>query len=222
MHTNSVRVLRAQQLTSSTREFKARGAALKRCSDCLLAESECICHSVSPVATEIGVCMLMYHAEYYKPSNTGQLITELVPNNFAFRWERTTVDPNLTALLEDERWFPIIVFPHDNVEQELCIDSVPDEIERQGKQPLFIFLDGTWRQAKKMYIKSPYLAKLPVLEISDVSKGAYQLRESYHDHHLSTAEVAVEVFRQNHQAELAEALEQLFLRFRTSYKMFKR
>lgn len=222
-HINSVRVLRKYQQQFSTREFKARGAALKRCPECMLAESQCVCGQVSPVDTELGVCMLMYHAEYFKPSNTGQLITELVPKNFAFRWERTTVEDELLALINDPTWFPIIIFPHDNVVPERQIHQVPKfELKKLGKQPLFIFIDATWRQAKKIMVKSPYLANLPVLQVSDVSKGEYQLREAFHEHHLSTVEVAIKIFEEMGEQLLAERLNTLFTLFRTGYKEFKR
>ena len=221
-HINSVRRLREHELQFSQREFKARGALLKRCPECLLATTECICNSVQPIETDIGVCMLMYHAEYYKPSNTGQLICEVVPDNFAFRWHRTELQPELKALLESDDWFPIIVFVHDATEVERQIHQIPEKVERGNKRPLLIFLDGTWRQAKKMFVKSPYLKDLPVLQLSGFSKGSYQLREAYHEHHLSTVEVAFELFKQNGEVELGNTLETLFNNFRTAYRVHKR
>lgn len=220
-HLNSVQILRASQLKLSTREFKARGASLKRCPACLLGESKCICGS-EPVPGEIAVCMLMYHAEYFKPSNTGQLICDLVADNFAFRWERTECDPKLIALLSDPQWYPVIIFPHDNVEEKRQLTELPNLEARGGRRPLFVFLDGTWRQAKKMFIKSPYLQDLPVLQVNDAERGDYQLREAYHDHHLSTVEVAVALFKENAEVDLAERLESLFQRFRSGYQHFKR
>ncbi len=69
----------------------------------------------------------------------------------------------------------------------------------QNKKPLFILLDGSWREAKKMFRKSPYLNNLPVLSINPqllinsdyVSK--YQIRNSSKDNQLATAEVAAQV-----------------------------
>jgi DTW domain-containing protein len=222
LHINSVRELRKHELQFSKKEFKARGAALKRCPECMLEIRECICKSVEPVMTDLGVCMLMYHAEYYKPSNTGQLICEVVPDNYAFRWHRTEASEELLALLDSEVWYPIIVFVHDAAAPERQIHHIPGTDETGGRRPLLIFLDGTWRQAKKMFIKSPYLDKYPVLQLSGFEKGAYQLRESYHDHHLSTVEVAFELFKQNGELELGDKLEQLFTEFRTAYKVHKR
>lgn len=219
---NSVQRLRAEQKKTSTREFKARGAALKRCDSCLLSLSKCICSLVEPQRAELGVCMLMYHGEYYKPSNTGQLICNVVADNFAFRWQRTEVEQKLIELLADPKWYPIIVFPHDNVEQSRQINKIPSQQALMGKKPLLIFLDGTWRQAKKMFIKSPYLQQLPVLAVESLSKGGYQLREAYHDHHLSTVEVAIALFNDNGFPNLAEPLQYLFDEFKAGYKAFKR
>jgi len=219
---NSVRQLRKQQLVGSTREFKARGSALKRCNDCLLAEARCVCDLIEPVQTEIAVLMLMYHAEYYKPSNTGQLICDAVYDNYAFRWHRTELESELAKVLQEPKWYPIIIFPHDNLEPERKIEQLPSKLELEGKRPLLIFLDGTWRQAKKMFIKSPYLDEFPVLQISDIDKGAYQLRESYHEHHLSTVEVAQAILEQSGEQEAATRLEHLFKTFRAGYKEFKR
>lgn len=221
-HTNAVHALRAAQLPLSTREFKARGASLKRCSRCQLGEAKCICGLVSPIDGEIAVCLLMYHAEYFKPSNTGQLICSVVKDNFAFRWQRTDCDPNLLALLADPKWYPVIIFPHDNVTPDRQLQQLPDKVTRQGKRPLFIFLDGTWRQAKKMFIKSPYLHSYPVLQLNEPNKGEYQLREAYHEHHLSTVEVAIALFRDNQEPVMAERLELLFQQFQSGYQFYKR
>lgn len=219
---NSVRQLRKQQLKTSTREFKARGSLLKRCPECLLALDKCVCGLIEPVQSDIAVLMLMYHAEYYKPSNTGQLICDAIADNFAFRWHRTELEAELAAVLEDPTWYPIIIFPHDNLTAERKIDAIPQQNQLAGRRPLLIFLDGTWRQAKKMFIKSPYLDKFPVLQVSGIDKGEYQLRESYHEHHLSTVEVAQVILGQAGEVEAADRLGHLFKTFRTGYKEYKR
>lgn len=219
---NSVRVLRKEQLKTSKREFKARGSLLVRCPECLLGVNDCVCDLIQPHQSEIGVCMLMYHAEYYKPSNTGQLICDAVADNFAFRWYRTELEQSLKDLLDDPTWYPIIVFPHDSVASDRQLQRIPSRESRTGRRPLLIFLDGTWRQAKKMFIKSPYLDKFPVLEVSGIVKGEYKLRESQHDHHLSTVEVAAAIFSQEDEQDMADDLMSLFTTFRNRYQLLKR
>ena len=160
---NAVLALRAQQISESRREFNARGAKMTRCQQCLLAELYCICEGVVQADCDAAVCLLMYHNESFKPSNTGRLIAEIVPENYAFRWDRTDPDAKLLALINDPQYQPMVVFPAEDVEPGRAVTEVNITA---GKKPLFIFLDGTWREAKKMIRKSPYLDNLPVLSIT--------------------------------------------------------
>lgn len=60
----------------------------------------------------------------------------------------------------------------------------------EGKRPLFILLDATWSEARKMFRKSPYLEHLPVLSLEPEQLSRYKLRRSKRDDHFCTAEVA--------------------------------
>ncbi|MGP1681614.1 MAG: tRNA-uridine aminocarboxypropyltransferase, partial [Giesbergeria sp.] len=59
-----------------------------------------------------------------------------------------------------------------------------------GKRPLFILLDATWPEARKMFRKSPYLNALPVLSLQSDQLSRYRLRRSNRSDHFCTAEVA--------------------------------
>jgi DTW domain-containing protein YfiP len=59
-----------------------------------------------------------------------------------------------------------------------------------GKRPLFILLDATWTEARKMFRKSPYLENLPVLSLQPEHLSRYRLRRSKRNDHFCTAEVA--------------------------------
>jgi len=140
----------------------------------------------------------MYDTEVLKPSNTGKLIADLIPDTFAFLWSRTTVEQKLLDIINDQQWQPYIVFPGEYAleEQQVFHQAI---INIKGKKPLFILLDGSWREAKKMFKKSPYLAKFPVLSIdpqqliSEDFSPRYQLRQSAKSNQMSTVEVAAQV-----------------------------
>jgi len=159
----------------------------------------------------------MYWGEAFKPSNTGRLIADVIEDNHAFLWERTKVDPALLQLLADPQYTPVVVFPHQYAEPERCIDSLAEiEMHKIGKTPLYIMLDGTWREAKKMF-KSPYLAQIPVLGIEPEHKSLYQLREAAHKYQLCTAEVAGMVLALGGDLVAAESLNAYFEVFRRRY-----
>jgi len=216
-HTNTVHILRKQQLALSTKEFKARGYKVKRCDKCLIPEKKCICAQRPTIASRSAFCLVMYKNEYYKPTNTGKLIADVIPDNYAFRWDRVSPDPALIHLLNNPKYAPILVFPQQYAEADRCIDSPENLVEiQQGKTPLFVMLDGTWREANKMF-KSPSFATLPVLGIQPEKASSYQLREAAHEHQLCTAEVAIEVLKMVGDNHAADALGEYFHQFKKAY-----
>ncbi|WP_299074570.1 tRNA-uridine aminocarboxypropyltransferase [uncultured Paraglaciecola sp.] len=217
MHINAVHILRQQQLALSTKEFRARGYKVKRCDRCLIPVAKCICALRPSTVSRSAFCIVMYKNEYYKPSNTGKLIADVIPDNYAFRWDRVAPDPALISLLNNPKYQPIVVFPQQYADAHRCIDSPQDLSSiQQGKIPLFVMLDGTWREASKMF-KSPSFSHLPVLGIQPEAASVYQLREAAHAHQLCTAEVAIEILKLAADEQAAEALQVYFQHFKGAY-----
>ncbi len=189
---HAVSRLRTARLARSAKPFLARGGIKgERCPGCRLVPSHCLCALHPLVPTRAGMCLLMADIEPLKPSNTGWLIADVVPNTFAFGWARTEVDPALLALLADPQWEPYVVFPGEFVAPERVVTQVAAPAGAgDGKHPLFILLDATWAEARKMFRKSPYLAQLPVLSLQPEQISRYQLRRSHRSDHFCTAEVA--------------------------------
>ncbi len=209
--------LRARELLKTRRPFLARGSKVKRCGDCLLPVTGCICAERPSPRQGSAFCLVMYWGEPFKPSNTGRLIADVMQDNHAFLWDRTQPDPALLSLLESPRYLPIVVFPHQYAPASRCIHALAELPEAtDGRTPLYIMLDGTWREAKKMF-KSPYLAHLPVMGIDPEHPSLYQLREAVHKHQLCTAEVAAMVLAINGEEASAAALATYFDVFRRRY-----
>ncbi|BAP80541.1 hypothetical protein MT1_3366 [Pseudomonas sp. MT-1] len=129
----------------------------------------------------------MHDIEPLKPSNTGWLIADIVADTYAFTWQRTAVEPGLLELLADTRYQPVVVFPGEYASPDRVVSEVK---AAPGKRPLFILLDATWTEARKMFRKSPYLDHLPVLSLQAEVLSRYRLRRSTRSEHLCTAEVA--------------------------------
>lgn len=185
---HAVSRLRVSRLARSAKPFLARGGIKgERCPGCRLVPSHCICAVRPDVSTQAGMCLLMADIEPLKPSNTGWLIADVVKDTFAFGWARTQVDPDFLTLLADPEWLPFVVFPGEFVAPERLVHTVQT---RTGQRPLFILLDATWPEARKMFRKSPYLNALPVLSLNPEQVSNYQLRRSRNDDHFCTSEVA--------------------------------
>ena len=191
---HAVSRLREARLARSTKPFLARGGVKReRCAGCRLVPSHCMCALRPSVPTRSGICLLMADVEPLKPSNTGWLIADVVADTFAFGWARTETDPALWALLRDPQWQPVVVFPGEYVAPARLVHSVEPPGVGDGeaaKRPLFILLDATWSEARKMFRKSPCLEHLPVLSLQPDQLSQYQLRRSRRDDHFCTSEVA--------------------------------
>ncbi len=214
--THAVARLRASRLARSVKPFLARGGPRgERCAGCRLVSSHCLCALRPVVATRAGVCLLMADIEPLKPSNTGWLVADVVADTFAFGWARTEVAPALLALLNDAQWQAYVVFPGEFVAPERVLTALlpTDMVAALGqapqaaKRPLFILLDGTWAEARKMFSKSPYLKHLPVLSLQPDQVSHYKLRRSKRDDHFCTSEVAALCLALAGEAHAAEVLD---------------
>jgi len=146
----------------------------------------------------------MHDIEPLKPSNTGWLIADVVTDTYAFTWQRTGVDLRLLELLADPQWQPFVVFPGEYAAPSRDVERVETA---PGKRPLFILLDATWTEARKMFRKSPYLDTLPVLSLRPEALSRYRLRRSTRGEHLCTAEVAALCLELASDVQAAQALD---------------
>ena len=218
---HAVSRLRTARIARSSKPFLARGGPRgERCAGCRMVLSHCLCVLRPVVPVRAGVCLIMADIEALKPSNTGWLIADVVADTFAFDWARTVVDPALLALLADPQWQPYVVFPGEFVASERVVTELqPVEAHdgNQGKRPLFVLLDATWPEARKMFRKSPYLNHLPVLSLQSEQLSRYRLRRSQRDNHLCTAEVAALCLELAQETLAAQALDAYFDVFTNHY-----
>ena len=201
---HAVSLLRTARLARSAKPFLARGGSTRaKCEGCRLAVTHCTCAARTSVRTRAGVCLLMADIEALKPTNTGWLVADVVPDTFAFEWARTEVDPALLALLADPQWQPVVAFPGEYAAPERVVQEVSMQSD---KRPLFVLLDATWNEARKMFRKSPYLDRLPVLSLQREHVSRYLLRRSQRGDHFCTSEVAALCLELAGEARAAQAL----------------
>ncbi|NDL63944.1 tRNA-uridine aminocarboxypropyltransferase [Acerihabitans arboris] len=211
---NAVLALRRYRLDRATRPYRARGCRVLRCEGCLLPQAVCLCDSILPATSASRFCLIMFDSEPLKPSNTGRLIADILPDTQAFLWSRTEPNPALLSAITDPARQPYVVFPAHNVAPGR---RVVRQIDAHGKPPLFILLDGTWSEAGKMFRKSPYLADFPILSLTLDTLSAYRLREAHGEGHHCTAEVAATLLLQAGDDAAAQNLSALFTLFRGRY-----
>lgn len=203
---HAIERLYQQRLSQSTRPYLARGFRIERCPHCHLAQRFCQCHLKQQVLSECAFALVMYDFEVLKPSNSAGLIADVIGDTHGFIWSRTEPSQELLALLADPQYQPIVIYPQANAVPEQPIATAAD-LHPQGKKPLFILLDGTWREAHKMYRKSPWLHSFPLLSFNlATAPSAYSLRKGSLGFQLATAEVAALALKAADEIENAQVL----------------
>ena len=129
-------------------------------------------------------------------------------------WTKHITDEAALALLADPQWQPYLVFPGEYVAPERVTHSVEMDI---NKRPLFILLDATWTEARKIFRKSPYFDALPILSLLPEKLSRYRLRRSTRSEHLCTAEVASLCLDLAGDSEASSALDAYFDVFSQHY-----
>jgi len=108
----------------------------------------------------------------------------------------------------------MVVFPESYADAGRPVLNAPP---LSGKPPLFIMLDGTWTEARKMFRKSPWLDGMPVMSLTLTTPSNYTLREAHGAGQHCTAEVAAELLAQAGDSAAAQALAEHFSLFRQRY-----
>ncbi|WP_458524456.1 tRNA-uridine aminocarboxypropyltransferase [Onishia taeanensis] len=206
------------------REFKARGSTVTRCDACRLPALNCLCPYRVEAESHARFWLITHSLEHLKPTNTGRLIADVLASTEVVTWKRTEPDERLLELLADARFAPFVIFPDDQpdyADRVVGMDAVHDAKDPATgagpRIPVFIILDGTWRQARRIFRRSPYLDRLPVLPLSTERETRYRLRKPASKAHLCTAEVAVELLRQAGDVEAGQVLDDYFDAFNDSY-----
>lgn len=213
-HSYSFSQLRTKRLAKATRPFLARGNAVARCQSCYLAQCACICNWKRELDIEMDLILLMHTDEILKPTNTGRLISDILPNNcFAFEWSRTEPEKALLALLQDPNRFVVILYPTQTTRTAY---QSPVKAANNKKLTLIV-IDGTWRQSKKIFNLSPWLQPYPTLDLSLNQPASYELRKAPNTNQLSTAEATALALKQCQQPNASELLNHYFNVFNLHY-----
>ncbi len=209
------------RVSLSTKPFNARGCKVKRCPYCQIKQDACLCDIQPDIDSNVAALLLLSENEVMKPSNTGRLIADTIKDTHVFQWNRTEPDEEILALLSGQYYQPIVVFPDEYVDDKSRLVEQLPENDESAKPFLFIFIDGSWREARKIFRRSDYLQNLPVLSINPERVSEYVMRKSDNEQHLSTAEVASLVLQEACEPHAAKTLQLWFEAFRESYMLSK-
>jgi DTW domain-containing protein YfiP len=157
--------------------------------------------------TSIHFWILIHPEECRKPTNTARLISASLPQARQFLWHRTVPPTDFLTLLATPQFQPVLLYPSGNV---ALFEGLTQRPWLPDRLPAFVLLDGTWSQARKMLLHSPYLHRVPQMAMRPEAPSAYALRRQIGTQHLSTVEVAIALLAQCGETRASQVLHAYF------------
>lgn len=152
------------------------------CSRCNSPVNRCLCHTITAIDNHWPIHILQHSNESNHALGTAKIA----------QLSLSQCDVNISKITaEHERYIqtmlsakPILVFPSGS-------SSALESINTDNARPL-IFLDATWRKAKRLYLESELLQSLPTVHLQATSLPAYKIRKSPNPKALSSIEAIAE------------------------------
>lgn len=216
-------------------------SSIKGCPQCGF-HHQCICDEIPQIESPLSIALLMHENELQRETNTGRLLLQTLPNCSQYTWQRREPPLDLIAMLKQQATHAYVLFPSEhsidvttlkntranqNATNVTCTNDfkgstiIDNSYEGNYIQPLFIILDATWQEARKMFRRSPWLKALPQVHLSSNVTSRYQLRRNQDDGHLCTCEVAIELLNQLGDPQSGDQLNRYFEHYLKVFKADK-
>ncbi|EIK0774829.1 MULTISPECIES: tRNA-uridine aminocarboxypropyltransferase [Vibrio] len=170
----------------------------------------CMCSLMPKLTSEHNILLLMHPNELKRDTNTGQLLEQCQLSIERVIWDRKQPPAELLTLLADPSRYPVLLFP---CEESITLEHVVLQSQQQTKTPLFIILDATWQEARKMINKSRWLEGIPTMGLSASADSQYQLRRNQQQGNLCTFEVAAHLLGQLGEQNNQQQMQRFFAHY---------
>ncbi len=185
----------------------------QQCKKCGLVENYCLCSENINLESKVEFWLLTHENELKRTNNTGRLIEYSINTTKVFSWHRTSKMEELKSLLDSNNYDVYIIMAADREEEKLRVKTY----SKSNKKTVFLILDGTWKEVRKILRKSPYLDMLPIISLDVNERSLYNLRRNSDDNHLCTVEVAIILLGLVKEADNKLKLEKYFNVFLEKY-----
>lgn len=166
--------------------MRRRSNVLVRCPSCRMQQALCICSLVPRLVTRTHLVLVLHQAELGKPTNTGRLAVDCLPNSrIIVRGEGAPTERDRPSDPAEVTWppdsDPVLLFPHE--------DAEPLERWCGADRPVALIVpDGTWQQAIRARKRMRGLQGVPTAQLPGGLVSRYRLRHDPRPGHVSTLE----------------------------------
>lgn len=176
------------------------------CTHCHKPLETCICSKITPIKNQLKVVILQHPQEKYKLLNSARLTHLVLPQSQLFvglSW------PNFKKVAGPEalpsEWAVLFLSPEKSSKTPITlIDRKKNQLKDYSKIKGIIALDGSWKQAKTLWWRNPWLLKCNRISLNLTHPS---LRAQVRPEGLSTIEAVAGVFEYcTAQPEVADSL----------------
>lgn len=158
------------------------------CFRCYKPDIVCVCADIREVDTRFRLAILQHPREFRRTISTARIVSLSVTGCRLFVGVDFSRNEELLGMMDPAKGPAYLVFPERG-----CPEVGELALEENGwpdTSPLFILIDGTWSQAKKLKNQNPILAHLPRVGLKSETPSQYRIRKQPRAGCLSTVEAA--------------------------------
>lgn len=156
------------------------------CYRCNRVLADCLCDQAEAIDNRLKVIVLQ-HPDEKKHSKNSAIIASLCLKNYqCWTGENFSDHDELNRSLAENKATTVVVYP---AEYATDVNTYLAQVSETGsKISQLVFIDATWRKAKKIWTLSENLHVLPAIKLpADISSN-YRIRKLPGQGYLSTAE----------------------------------
>jgi len=173
------------------------------CLHCNLRREICVCSILPTVQTRAEFLILRHIREVRSTSNTGRLVKLAMPNSRIISCGGGT-RIGLSSFDEEDLGAAgtYLLWPDGTGARQALLELTPPA--------RVVVLDATWRQARRLYSRTPVLHSTPRLALPVPTRRKDRLRKHHRPDGMSTIEAVTAAVAMLEGNEAAEPLERLY------------
>ena len=188
------------------------------CLRCHAPRVNCVCQSMPRLHTSLKITLLTHEKECKKSTNSGFILQKMLAANIVI-WDRKNT--SLTDFHpQGLKPHLVLVYPIEPTSTAALSAKHYQLSLALPKNTVFILLDGTWQECRKMLNQSPDLQSLPRLHLSCNKQSRFSLRRNNKEGTLSTCETGALLINQ-YEPSNAKAINLAFDQFIHAYTLGK-
>lgn len=152
------------------------------CPKCEYILQRCLCQFIKTINNQVRIIILMHPSEARHALGSVHIMAKSLQNMDLFVGENFDDHLELNSLIKTHGQSMALMFP---TQESLALNST-----LEGKITHLIFIDGTWKKARKIFLLSKNLHSLPTYSLPAASESLYKIRKTTVDNGLSTLEAA--------------------------------